>query len=67
MPVLVGKVVENLIVKELISYHADKVVRSKELFGCLALTIHVCLNLMSKFLVQECEVGKQITHKKEPG
>ena len=49
------KVVEKLIVTELIGYHTDKLVRSKKTtFGCLGFTN--CLLLMSKFLVHECEV-----------
>ena len=37
----------------------DKMLRSKKLFGCLDLTLDVCLILMSKFLVQEWEVKIQ--------
>ena len=51
--------------KKLIGHHTDMVVRKKELFGFLELTIAVCLILMSKCLVQECEL-KNLT-KKRPG
>ena len=62
---LVDKMVQNLIVKTLIGHHTDMVVRKKEIFGFLELTIAVCLILTSKCLVQECEL-KNIT-KKRPG
>ena len=62
---LVEKVVENVIVKQFIGHHTDMVVRKKEIFAILELTIAVCLILMSKCLVQEC--GVKINTKKRPG